>query len=412
MSAVALASFLVPVQAHAGTGPLIYVSNYLSNTVSAIDPATGATVTTIPTGANPAGEVTGRYVYVANNYGSSVTAIDPTTNTVAATIPVSGYANMLALSPDGTRLYVNDLDGNLTVVSTATNTVIATVPGFAEPQGMAVSPDGTRLYVVNTNYSNPAGWVSVVDTSTSTYSIVATIPTSREPADIALTPDGSKAYVTDNGGVTLGSTVLVIDTSTNTVTGTIAVGVNPFGITMNAAGTRAYVANANYWDGGNTNSVTGSVSVIDTSSDSVTATIPTGYVPDSPALSPDGASLYVANDLGNNLTVIDTATNSVTGTISTGNHPFGVTFGPVQPTAAQLLAALYQSVQGVGPGSSLADKVASAQSYLASGDVPDACSTLSGFVSEVRAQSGKQIPSSTASALIADAQHVQAVIPC
>jgi hypothetical protein len=110
--------------------------------------------------------------------------------------------------------------------------------------------------------------------------------------------------------------------------------------------------------------------------------------------------------------VRDAATSMVTGTISTGSHPYGITFAPGQSTAVELLAALHQAVQGAGPGTSLADEVEHAQSYLASGDVPDACSTLSAFIQEVRAQSGKHIPPPKASELIADAQHVQTVIPC
>src|SRR5947207_2703282 len=48
------------------------------------------------------------------------------------------------------------------------------------------------------------------------------------------------AYITNN----ISNTVSVIDTATNVVVGTpIAVGFTPFGVAVNPAGTRVYVAN-------------------------------------------------------------------------------------------------------------------------------------------------------------------------
>jgi hypothetical protein len=67
-------------------------------------------------------------------------------------------------------------------------------------------------------------------------------------------------------------------------------------------------------------------------------------------------------------------------------------------------------VHGVGPGTSLADKVNEAKSSLRSGDV--ACGTLGDFVTEVKANPGNTIPSATAQKLIADARRIQAVLAC
>ncbi|MGB8897904.1 MAG: hypothetical protein WCC90_01010 [Methylocella sp.] len=46
-----------------------------------------------------------------------------------------------------------------------------------------------------------------------------------KPSGIAVTPDGTQVYVTNSSG----GTVSVIDTSTNTVAATIPVGVGPIG---------------------------------------------------------------------------------------------------------------------------------------------------------------------------------------
>jgi hypothetical protein len=80
--------------------------------------------------------------------------------------------------------------------------------------------------------------------------------------------------------------------------------------------------------------------------------------------------------------------------------------------AAEQLSDLANAVNGVGPGRSLADKVASVQSDLAANDNSDACGTLNAFINEVNAQTGTTIPTTTAGPLIAAAQQIEAVIPC
>jgi hypothetical protein len=92
------------------------------------------------------------------------------------------------------------------------------------------------------------------------------------------------------------------------------------------------------------------------------------------------------------------------------DSPVTTSFTVTVNGATAQLADLYHAVQGVGPGSSLADKVSQAQSDLAAGDVTDASSTLGAFINEVTAQSGKSIPAGQASALIADARRIQAVL--
>lgn len=81
-------------------------------------------------------------------------------------------------------------------------------------------------------------------------------------------------------------------------------------------------------------------------------------------------------------------------------------------SAAEQLVALRQAVQGVGSGTSLADKVATAQSQLAAGDTAGSCATLADFLNLVRAQTGKKIPADTAAQLTADATRIRGVLGC
>lgn len=124
------------------------------------------------------------------------------------------------------------------------------------------------------------------------------------------------AYVTNSGS----ANVSVIDTATKAVLATISVGLTPEQIAVTPNSLYAYVANS-----GSNN-----VSVIDTASNTVVGSpIPVGERPDFLAVSSDGGSVYVPNQISNTVSVIATATNSVVGSpIPVDTAPTGVAFGP------------------------------------------------------------------------------------
>ena len=66
------------------------------------------------------------------------------------------------------------------------------------------------------------------------------------------------------------------------------------------------------------------VSVINTATNTVIATVPVGNLPTLIALTPDNTRAYVANQGSNDVTVINTATNTVVATIPVGSQPIGV----------------------------------------------------------------------------------------
>ena len=91
------------------------------------------------------------------------------------------------------------------------------------------------------------------------------------PVRATVTPDRTKVYVTDNNG---GASV--INTTTNTVTATVNVGNNPYGAAVTPDGTQVYVTN----EGSNT------VSVINTTTNTVTATVNVGTGPNEISVTP------------------------------------------------------------------------------------------------------------------------------
>jgi YVTN family beta-propeller protein len=87
-----------------------------------------------------------------------------------------------------------------------------------------------------------------------------------------------------------------------------------------------------------TNSGSNNVSVIDTATNTVGATVPVS-APGTVAVTPDGKHAYVTQGFGSapNVSVIDTATNTVVDTVAAGNTPLGVAVGP-PPACVPFLA--------------------------------------------------------------------------
>ena len=112
----------------------------------------------------------GERVFVTNYIDNTVLAIDTATNTVIDTfhVPVQQpdpefYAspngvNNVAVNSDGSRLYVAATDGYIRAIDTASDTVVGTVGAGSD---MTVSADGHLLYV-----ANGARAVEVYDTET------------------------------------------------------------------------------------------------------------------------------------------------------------------------------------------------------------------------------------------------------
>lgn len=83
---------------------------------------------------------------------------------------------------------------------------------------------------------------------------------------------------------------------------------------MHPSGSQVYASNG----------IDGTVMVIDTATNKVTATIPVGKRPWNMALTPDGSRLYVANGRSDSVSVIDTASARRLDDIAVGQLPWGV----------------------------------------------------------------------------------------
>jgi YVTN family beta-propeller protein len=275
----------------------------------------------------------GKYAYVPSTAHLSV--ISTATNKVTATLDIRG-SNVVAITPDGKYAYVlnaiqDPKNGNqnlVSVISIATNKVTATITLGGASAGLAITPNGEYAYVTEEDIVNTksVGMVSVINTATNTVTTKVTVE--GAPLAVAITPNGEYAYVTSSGSVaSFGSPqandmVSVIDITTNTVTAKVTVGIGSQSVTITPDGEYAYVANA-----GND-----SVSVINTATNTVTTTITGLSHPYDVALTPNGEYAYVTEqdfeNYAGRASVIKTATNAVTATVALVEYPYAEAITP------------------------------------------------------------------------------------
>jgi PGF-pre-PGF domain-containing protein len=129
-------------------------------------------------------------------------------------------------------------------------------------------------------------------------------------AGAAAEPVAHYAYITNYQS----GNVSIINMTTDTVTATVPVEGFPVGVAASPDGRKVYVANSD----------SENVSVIDTATNTVIATVNVGSLPWGVAVNPEGSKVYVANLLSNSISIIDIATNAVTATVDVGNGPSGV----------------------------------------------------------------------------------------
>lgn len=163
------------------------------------------------------------------------------------------------------------------------------------PTNVALSANGGRAFVV------VDGSLKIVEIGSSGPVVSGTVTVGSDPNTVAANANGTLAYVTNSGSGTV-SVVTTTSTSATPAVTSVAVGNNPTGIAVNSTGNRAYVANSG----------SGTISIIDygtslplalPTSPTVT-TISVGSDPTSIATNSAGTIAYVTNSGGNTVSII------------------------------------------------------------------------------------------------------------
>src|SRR5712672_1805604 len=150
---------------------VVYVANQLSASISVIDGATNTVVQTIPVTGAPvhmafSPDAARLYVGLAsvNPAETKLVVIDQATNNIIDSIPLPFSPGPLVIAPDLIHAWVieDNATNRIAVVNLTTKSVETVVGTGVFPIGLAISLDGTRLYVAN----NSSDTVWVIDTAT------------------------------------------------------------------------------------------------------------------------------------------------------------------------------------------------------------------------------------------------------
>ena len=299
IAAAAIADAAVPVgtmpSGVAATNTRAYVANAQSNNVSVIDLtlATPSVIATIPVGLFPVGvalSADGSQAYVTNYNAGTLSIISTATNTVTNTVTVGSRPN--GVLRVGASVYVANLTGNsIMVVNPVTATVVNTVtlggsPAVA-PSGLATNAAGSRLYASDARN----GKLVVLNLSVSPPAILSSTTTvGAFPAYLSVA--GTTGYVANPGSNSV--SVVNLAVSPPTVTATVAGLTADYGIVAQPALDQVLVTNS----GANT------VSVVNTTTNTVVGTFPTGTKPNAIVLTPDGTTAIVSNQGANTVSVL------------------------------------------------------------------------------------------------------------
>ncbi|MBI3812046.1 MAG: fibronectin type III domain-containing protein [Nitrospirae bacterium] len=271
-------------------------------------------------------------LYSTGGSGGGFSMVQPT-GTATAVAGLYGSPSVV-VTADGSAVYTPQINSNydfiVAVLDTATLKVTKSATGLFgiyQPTGSGISADGSKLFVAA--YCGAAttcpDLLYIVDTTTlsvlnsvaigSGYThkmAVATVTTTTAPA---VPPT---LIYSANGAA---NNVSVIDPATNTITATVAVGSNPQAVAPSPDAKLVYAVNSD-----------STVSVITRATQTVTATI---TLPDpttgsmSAIVGPGSNVLYVANHDAMKIYVINTSNNTITATIPLGQNISGEIYGPL-----------------------------------------------------------------------------------
>jgi DNA-binding beta-propeller fold protein YncE len=215
---------------------------------SVIDVASDRVLAQVPLGVTAFSAVTApdsQTAYLGTNDGR-VLEFDVSSSSVTGSIDLGvakSRANHLALNATGTLLYASSFTtGTIAEIDLASKSVARLFVVGGEPQGIAVSLDGTELYVANESGTGHVAFYDLVGNALEGSIALGAISSRGGPFALAMSPDGAVLYVgvntTEDPGL-----IQVIDTGSRTIERTLqSCGLVPRRIAFGFSGGLAVIA--------------------------------------------------------------------------------------------------------------------------------------------------------------------------
>lgn len=207
----------------------IYVALSRNNSLGVVNRATGKVEAQIPVGVAPYTVVIqDNKAYVSNWGGRQPRSGDKTGPSGGSSVVVDPKTGIAA-------------SGTVSVVDMTSRKVIQEIDVHLHPSGMALSPDGSRLFVANAN----SDLISVIDTKSGqaikrlSSKPMTELPFGSAPNSLAIAPDGKTLFVANGGN----NHLAVIDLTTDQVKGLIPTGWYPGAVILSQDGSKLFVAN-------------------------------------------------------------------------------------------------------------------------------------------------------------------------
>lgn len=300
----------------------VWVANEDGNSLTVLDAGTGKVVTTIsgiegPHNVQAAPD--GSQVWAVSGHSNALVSLDPDRYRLSGTVPTGNGPAHVVITPDNRRAVVTNAgDGTVSSYDTAPLRLRSTVKVSAGPHGLRPAADNKTVVIANTT----AGTVDVLDTASGKR---VSIPVGRSPVQVAVEPGDRFAYVSLAGE----SAVAKVDVIARKVVGVVKVPAPPVQLYLTS---RGQLLSANQ----GTDAAPGrTVSIIDPSTMTVSASIATGAGPHGIVADPTGTRAWVTNLYDDTVSVLDLAAGTAT-TVAVGDKPNGISFSPrpAAPTTA------------------------------------------------------------------------------
>lgn len=210
-----------------------------------------------------------------------------------------------AAPPSGTLIVANRTGGSVSLIDLDTSVEIARLPiGPHIPHEIAVSPDGTlALTGEYGGNDNPGQHVIVIDVVGARIAGRIDLGPNSRPHSFAFLPDGRRAVAT----MELSDRIALIDTTDMRVLRTFATGGREgHMVRLHPSGEFAYVASRG---------AEGTLSVIGLREEVPPVVIPTGAGAEGLAVTRDGTEVWVVNRSAGSISVVNTATHQVVATV-------------------------------------------------------------------------------------------------